>query len=647
MSRLGSDYNKSSDQFEAKMLPDVDAPKPEQGGEVDLSGDGVHKIYLHRAQLEIYNWQSRITYIRAARGFGKSSYIGLHLMKCVLGLRRHLGGFVGASAKQVYTRTMPNVMKVVNSLGYQKEVFWFFGRPPSRLRWETPYAEPKNWENVVSFQNGAAIQLLSMAVSGSANGLNLSFLLDDETKYQPWDRVKEEVIPTLRGEFIPAAARKTEVKRWGYGTDPMMNPYYKSRLFCSDAGLTNRQRLWEKESQRQQEDEVRRVNNQIADMLAELKYLEKTNPRMAVQLAQNETFLKRLHALRHDSETFWNFSSLENMSMLGGPAWVRDMQRSLTERMFMVQILGVMETAVKDGFYCNYSEETNTYISADCESTVKDRFLHKVKGRALDVQKWPTDYETETLDLDEMQLAGEDCSLDLDLQYDEPLRIAIDAGATTNFLIVAQTRMYQGKPAIMILKEFWVQAPVRLMGLVKQFTQYYRPYLRRNHNKNGGAGVIFYYTPTVKQGGATAYAVENSEDSRFDRVVIRELESYGWTVTDAEFPVWRHERKYQLINDMLSFTASPSIFINREGRCDNLMESLETTAVLPGSFKKDKHLEKYGSEEGIAGPRASRSDISDAFDDLVIGIKEGAEKNKKVGGGLRGRFKNLAGIPRG
>jgi len=184
------------------------------------------------------------------------------------------------------------------------------------------------------------------------------------------------------------------------------------------------------------------------------------------------------------------------------------------------------------------------------------------------------------------------------------------------------------------------------MGLVKQFTQYYRPYLRRNHGKTGGAQVIFYYTPTVKQGGATAYAVEGSEDSRFDRVVIRELEQYGWTVTAAEFPVWRHERKYQLINDMLSFTATPSIFINREGRCDNLMESLETTAVLPGSFKKDKHLEKYQSEEGVAGPRASRSDISDAFDDLVIGIREGAETKTKIGGALRGRFSNILVIPR-
>jgi hypothetical protein len=96
---------------------------------------------------------------------------------------------------------------------------------------------------------------------------------------------------------------------------------------------------------------------------------------------------------------------------------------------------------------------------------------------------------------------------------------------------------------------------------------------------------------------------------------------------------------------MFSFVQSPAIFINNEAnRCENLIAGLNNTAVLDG-FRKDKHKEKYASEEGVAGPLAQRTDITDAFDDLVIGIKVGAENNKKIGGGLRGRFKNLV-IPR-
>ena len=223
------------------MLPDVEEPKPDQGGYVDLLGDGKHTIYLHRAQLEVYNWQSRVIYLCAARGFGKTSLLAVWLIKCALGLYRQMGGFVGASAKQIYTRTMPNVLKVLNTLGFVEGQFYFRGQPPAKLRWPSPLAKPRVWENVISFCTGYCEILLSMAVRGSGNGLNLASIKGDETKYLPWNRVKEELLPTLRGDFLPPSARKTEVKQWGYGTDPKMNPFWLSQFWISDRGLTNAQ----------------------------------------------------------------------------------------------------------------------------------------------------------------------------------------------------------------------------------------------------------------------------------------------------------------------------------------------------------------------------------------------------------------------
>lgn len=646
MSRLGSNPNMSSELFESKMLPDVEEPKPEQGGYIDLMGDNQHKIYMHRAQLEIYNWQARTTFICAARGFGKTSLLGVWEGKCFLGLPRQMGGFVGASAKQIYTRTMPNVLKVLNQLGFEEGQFYFRGQAPAKLRWPMPLAKPRVWENVIHFITGYCEIMLSMAVRGSGNGLNLATLKGDEVKYLPWQRVKEELMPTLRGDFMPASARKTEVKdAWGYGTRSAQNPFWLSQFWISDRGMINAQREWEKDA-RELETQSQAVNSLLIEMLSELRYLEKTNPRLAVQLAQSTEFLKKLHQLRGSSNAFFEYSSAENAALLGGEAWLRLQQRSLTDLQYRLTILGQPPGNAADGFYCNYSDELNTYESADCEGLIKDKYSRVAKSRALDVQKWPTDVEYETLDMDELERDSNTCLLDLDVDYDSPLCIAIDAGAKTNFLLVAQCRTHQGKPAIMLLKEFWVQTPIRLMGLVKKFAIYYEPYLRRNRRKQGGAQVIFYYTPTVKQGGATPYAVEkDSEESRFDKVVIRELESYGFSVCAAEFPVWRHERKYQLINDMFAFTQSPAIFICRDPeRTDNLQAAIANCAIVPGTFRKDKHLEKYASESGVAGNVLHRTDITDAFDDLLIGIKVGAENNKKIGGGLRGRYSNLAGI---
>ena len=619
------------------MLPDVEPQQPEGGADIDLAGDGVHKIYLHRGQLDIYNWQARTTYIRAARGFGKTSYIGLHMMKVVLGLRRQMGGFVGASAKQLYTRTMPNALKVVNTLGFEQ--FYFLGRPPAKLRWEVPLAKPRVWENCVSFSNGFVFQMLSMAVRGSANGLNLAALIGDATKYLPWQRVKEEVFPTLRGDFMPPSARKTEKRVWGYGTGPQ-NPYWLSSLFVSDAGLTQAQTIWEQDGR---EQESKDINQKLSEMLAELAYLQKHNKKAAIALSQNDKYLQQLNRLRSESSVFWNWSSLENLSMLG-PSFIRDLERQLPRMMFEIQVLGRMVRNAGDGFYCQFSEELNTYESQDCTDLILDKFQHKAKGRFLDAQRWPTDVEYMTMDMDELQAAGEDCSCDLDVQYDQPLRIAIDAGHQMNCMVVGQTTMYRGQPAVLVMKEFFVQGETRLRGLVRMFTEYYRPHLRRRRGNSygGGAGeVIYYYNQTSKQGGATPYAAESSEDLRFDNIVVRELESYGWKVSRGEFSVWRHERKFQLFSDIFSFNATPHVYISREsGRCQYLLVAITQAGVLPG-FKKDKTREKLKSEDGIGGDPRTRTDITDAFDDLIIGIRERAEGGKKIGGGLRGRFANV------
>lgn len=637
MSRIGSNPSISSDLLEARMLPNVEAPEPEseseeQGEYVDYQGDGQRKVYMAPWQKKVRNFGSRSTKVLAGRATGKSAFLAFNMADVTISLPRMMGGFCGASAKQNFTRTMPNVLKVMNLLGFTEGVYYFMGQPPAKLQWPKPLAKPRVWENCVSFANGFVWQMISLAVKGSANGLNLAALMGDETKYMPWKRVKEEVLPTLRGDFLPKSARKVEQKRWGYGTDPKMNNHWLSQLWVSDAGLNARECLWEKEA----EFETREVNDKIKEKMAELRYLERYHPKQAQLLAKNENYLRELYALRTQSESFWRFSSIENAALLGGEAYIRQMKRELPDLLFRLQILGQPRGAAKDGFYCNFSE-LNTYVSEEIEGLVFDKYSTRIKGKSLDVQKWPTDYESESLDWEQLQQDGEDCSLDLDLDYQEPLRIALDANTDINCFVVGQTRIHQGRASVMVMKEFFVQGEIRLRGLSKLFAQYYRPFLRR-----GCKEVILYVASSIKQGANKAYALEESEQSRFDIVVADELTGYGFEVTRAEFTSWRHERKYQYINDCFSFAASPSIYINREsGRCVYLRAAIENAAVVPGTFRKSKDTEKLSSEEGIGGDKRARTTITDAFDDLILGIKECAESRKKIGGGLRGRYNNL------
>lgn len=623
------------------MLPNVEDPdqeSEEKGEYMDYQGDGQRKVYMAPWQKKVRNFGSRSTKVLAGRATGKSAFLAFNMADVTISLPRMMGGFCGASAKQNFTRTMPNVLKVMNLLGFTEGVYYFMGQPPAKLRWPTPLAKPRVWENCVSFANGFVWQQISLAVKGSANGLNLAALMGDETKYMPWQRVKEEVLPTLRGDFLPKSMRKVEQKRWGYGTDPKMNNHWLSQLWVSDAGLNNRECLWEKEA----EYETFEVNEKIKEKMAELRYLERKGfYKQAAELAQNDNFLRELYALRTQSETFWRFSSIENAALLGGESYIRQMKRELPDLLFRLQILGQPRGTAKDGFYCNFSE-LNTYESDEVTDLVLDKYSTRIKGKALDGQRWPTDYETMSLDYDQLQHDGEDCSLDLDLDYKEPLRIALDANADINCFVVGQTRIHQGRAAVMVMKEFFVQDEIRLRGLSKLFAQYYKPFLRR-----GCGEVIFYVASSIKQGANKAYALEESEKSRFDIVVADELTSYGFKVTRAEFNSWRQERKYQFLNDCFSGVESPAVYINREaGRCVYLRAALENAAIVPGTFRKYKETEKLRSEDGIGGDKRTRTTITDAFDDLIIGIKECAETRKAIGGGLKGRFQNLAGIPR-
>jgi hypothetical protein len=309
--------------------------------------------------------------------------------------------------------------------------------------------------------------------------------------------------------------------------------------------------------------------------------------------------------------------------------------------MFRIQILGQKKGVAKDGYYSNFDIDIHGYTAPEVTDVVYDKYGIRKKGLALDVQQWPTKYETETLDFDLLQHDGEDCSLDLDLDYKEPLRIAIDCNANLNCMVVGQTREFRGSPTLLIMKEFFVINEQKLLALLRRFTEYYKPFLRRNGE------VIFYFTPTIKQGGSTPYSVEDSDYYRFDKVVQRELEQYGWKVTMAEFAVWRHERKHQFINDALAYKETPALAVNREaGRCDYLITAIENAAIVPGTFRKDKSKEKLkGTDpDSLGGDPRERTDITDAADDLWLGCKVKAEGNKKIGGGLRGRFANVKAV---
>ena len=585
MSRLGLTNNDSAG-FLSKLMPQMTK-------EDFNDGSKRRELYLNPAQLLAYNFGARSTFVRAGRGLGKSTgFLAPRLINCARSIPRSEGLFLGNSIKQLYTKTLPQVITGMEEVFGLKEGFHFCrGRAPKKLNYKMPVKVPRVWENVIHWFNGSCTYAISMEIKASANGFNAAYIISDETRYLPWKKVQEEVLPTLRGGAYDHP-----------GWDEQINPYYLSQMWVSDAAITLKQAEWEKSMNDQTDD----INEQIAEMLAEVQVLP--------ELATNEYYLKKLNRLRGESRVFFNFSSLENAAILG-ERYFRELKRDMPAMMFDIQILGKKKGVAKDGYYANFDSDLHGYIPSEDDQTnaVYNKFTKKFVSTNY-VGGVRQKVEWEAPDLDETSRI-KDCTLDTDVMASEPLRIAFDYNANISTVVTGQTYKVGGLECLNVLSSMFVKNERKLRALCGDWCRYYEPQRRRNNN------VIFYYDSTAKQGGS--YAVENADATRFNTVVKEELTRRGWKVTEVYMgnPMG-HQQKFTYINDVLTGKQNPFLRMNKENN-EYLIVAMENCRVkMTGRGPmKDKSQEKLKSEEGEGGALETRTDITDALDTLLIGVR--------------------------
>ena len=560
------------------------------------SAKGQNYLYLNPAQQLVYNFGARCVFVRAGRGLGKSTgLLALRLINCWYTIPRSEGLFLGNSIKQLYIRTFPQVVSGLEKAGWIEGIHFFRGQAPKKLItsgvFKMPIKKPRVWENVVHVYNGAVTYLVSMAVKASSNGYNASYCLSDETRYLGWRKVQEEVLPALRGDtYDHPGWRRNE------------NPYYLSQMWVSDAAITAAQAEWEKA----ENDQTDEINEQIAEMIAELN--------VCPELGQAKAFIEKLNRLRCQSRVFFNFSSLENAEILG-EKYFADRKREMPEMMFNIQILGHKKGVAKDGYYSAFDHEIHTYMPNDEHTTDVIYSNYSKKFVGVDASGgYSRKFEYEAPDLAATSKIR-DCSLDTDVNPAEPLRIAFDFNKNINTVVTGQTGKVGGIDCLNILSSMFTKNERKLRALCGDWARYYEPQRQRNPN------VILYYDSTAKQGGA--YALEEAEDSLFFNVVKTELERRKWVVTLVPMGApMGHQQKIEFIHDVLTGTQRPFLRINRENN-EYLLVAIDNCRVKMSSRGpiKDKGQEKLKSEDGIGGALETRTDITDAMDTLIIGVR--------------------------
>lgn len=526
------------------------------------------------------------------RGTGKTrGLIAPRVDRCVFSMPRSCGAFVGATFKQMLTKTLNEMDESLQALGYYRDRDYVFGHyAPRKWKWPRPIAGPAKPDFLIHWRNGSVITLISQDRPGSANGLNLDWLIGDEAKFLRKDRFEQEVLPAMRGKrqhFISSHLHHSKMlvtdmptsraARWILEREAVANqPIFKERV---ELILATQLRVYELQKNLREDPNQRGANFWISEIN---KY------KKALHVLRRGDFDRGIEPLVHFSRA----SSYENRHVLGGEFFA-SMKRILSDTAYQASIENKELTQLSNGFYPDLDEERHGY----------DRF----------------DYSGIS---DMLTAAPEGSRFDGDIVHDQPLDIALDYGASFNCLVVGQ----QFKGEYRLVKSFHVSHPQKVQDVVEKFKSYYA------HHKE--KFVRFFYDHTsVGRHGAT--------DLRYHQVVIDQLsasDEYGSWVVDTKYlgQTLSYAQRYELWSRILK-ERDPDLPRFRYNRinADSWAQSAMLAPVKDGrrGVEKDKSSETP-ERDGTHTDQDRATHLSDAGDTLLYGaLLDGAPEDSMSGGG--------------
>lgn len=525
------------------------------------------EIHYNKPQLASLLVGASVEYDVFGRGTGKTTVVAATktAQSYFKTMPRSTGVIVNATFTQAYSRTLSELIKGWQALGYVMDHHFIVGQRPSeqwkkKWKWQGPYAAALDFKYVISWYNGAIAKIVSQERPGSSNGINIDWIFGDEAKLLDETKLKTELFPANRG-IIPAFDG---------------NPHHHGMLFTTDMPVGTAGR-WILEKQK---DMDVNVVNSILDLQTVryiLKHKELPGARKPIA-AEIEKQIKVIDAeineLRHGLLFYQEASALANIHALGVD-YIKQQLRDTTRFQFDTQILNIRPKKLEDGFYADLNEEVHGYF-AENESYFDNREIDPLN-------------------------AGLDCRKDKDLDWELPLHIALDYNRRIHPLVVGQ----DDKDGFIRTKNaMHALYPGKLKEVIKLFTDYYKTFKRRL--------VYYWYDHT---------AVGDDNETRKCDEVVGQLEKAGWTVIRmymGKAPA--HEAKYRMWGHLLTNDGHyPKRFAMNRENCRYLILSMYQSQA---ELKKDGFGKNKKSEHDPNFPAEESTHYGDAEDQLYYGMLE-------------------------
>lgn len=187
-----------------------------------------HQIYLTRFQQRMLHIGAKDETVIAGRRTGKTDgLVAPRVWAVSNSMPGMLGAWLAISRQQAFSKTIPGTMAAMERMfGFVLGIHMGWGRPPRHAR--PSIFKPKNYDNIIWLANGAQWAAISLAQVASSNSYTFSHAILDEGRFAPKKKIDEEFMPSLSGQTHPLG----EINFSEY------NPFYRGRLFVSDASLT-------------------------------------------------------------------------------------------------------------------------------------------------------------------------------------------------------------------------------------------------------------------------------------------------------------------------------------------------------------------------------------------------------------------------
>lgn len=314
----------------------------------EILDEQIRPHQLPAKHVEIRMVKAKDTFLLAARGTFKTSRgIALYIMEKVEEMPGSTGAGIGLSFEHLERNTLPPLRLGFIDLGWIEGVDFVIGKKPSE-DWDQPIlgVVNNNYKYTISFPNGCVIQLISLKVKASANGVSAQWGFFDETKFMDEKELTSEIFPIFRG----------------LGKMFSHCDGYLSKFFATDKLADPAQIKWLLKKRKKNNPKRVSIILALQTMLDKKRVqLESAGINASAKLRKEIYQLEqKLLKLRSNMVYLWEISALEVRPIMGEDWW-KALIRNITGYEYRIAVLNNDPDKPEKSFYPDFDEQKHLH----------------------------------------------------------------------------------------------------------------------------------------------------------------------------------------------------------------------------------------------------------------------------------------------